>query len=86
MINGLLGEINESFHISKHFVLNVQQHTLERRIVAILYTQRTSCFHTIINVLFTLYVFLVWPELLVKGDTSTGVACKILLWLDLRHN
>ena len=33
MINGLLGRINESPHISKHFVLNVQQHTSERRVV-----------------------------------------------------
>lgn len=27
MINGFLGRINESVHISKHVVLNVQQHT-----------------------------------------------------------
>lgn len=52
MINGLLGRINESFHISKHFVLNVQQHTSERQAVAA-HTNAFFYFDTLLWLLFT---------------------------------
>lgn len=67
MINGLLGRINESLHISKHFVLNVQQHTSERRVVDV-HTNAFFYYYTrflaaVCTVCVCVFVYFGWPKL-----------------------